>query len=457
MSRRYPRLGARRERVVGWLLLALLLAVTGLAVSIWRPLAPRVPASGGELSAFSASVLDTVRAYRTPRYVVAALATAASVAVPLVFVVTRWGRRRIAVWAGGGGGALRGGLVALRLSVLSSLAVLPLAVYVGIVHDGRWGFRTRSVGGWFSDWFLRSAGHWLLVSVLVAALLAAMRRWPSSWPYRATVGGTVLVAAFVLLHPLVVQPLFLPTTPLADGPDREAVEEVLARAGASDLDVRIGQASLRSTRVNALVTGLGPTERIVIYDNLLELPREQIAAVVAHELAHHEHADLPRGVALSAAALLAGLLVVHLVTASRSAQAAMGARGPADPRMVAVILAAAAVLELVGTPIGNLVSRRAEAAADARAVELTRDPAHLLATTRVFTVRDLSAPEPPSWIRLLYGSHPTVAERIDYLDGWARQHGVDLPSVTELQEAERDQHHPAIADGPPRQPGGARP
>jgi STE24 endopeptidase len=241
------------------------------------------------------------------------------------------------------------------------------------------------------------------------------------------------------------------------GPQRDAIEEVLARAGAEDIDLRLGEASLRTTRVNALVTGLGPTERVVVYDNLLELPPPQVAAVVAHELAHQEHADLLRGVALGAAALLAGALVLRFVVTRPGVQATAAARGPADARMAAVVLLSLVLLETAGTPIGNAVSRRAEAAADARAVALTRDPATLLATTRVFTVRDLSAPRPPAWVRLLYGTHPTVTERITYLEGWADTQGVELPDLAALQEQEAAQHHPAIGDAPPGTPGGARP
>ncbi|GGI07261.1 M48 family metalloprotease [Egicoccus halophilus] len=440
-----------------WALAAVGLAALGLAASVWRPLAPAVPATTGQLATFGDGVLTAVAAYRAPRYVVSAIATVLGIAVPLGFVATRWGRERVRVWAGDAAGPWRAGLVALRLSILGSLAVLPLAVYSGVLHEGRWGFRTRSVPGWLLDWGVRAGSRWLGIAVLVVLLFAVVRRWPDSWPFRATVGGTLLVAGAVLLHPVVVQPWTLPSVPLAAGPAADAMADVLDRAGDPPVDVRVGEASRRTTRVNALVTGLGPTQRVVVYDNLLELPPAQVASVFAHELAHQEHADLTRGVALSGAALLTALVLLRFVLSSRRLQRAAGADAPGDGRMVAVVLLAAAVLELVGTPIGNAVSRRAEAAADARAVELTRDPALLLSTTRVFTVRDLASPTPPRWVRLLHGTHPTVTERITYLEGWAEREGIELPTLAELERAEEDQHHPAVSDAPPREPGGARP
>jgi hypothetical protein len=65
--------------------------------------------------------------------------------------------------------------------------------------------------------------------------------------------------------------------------------------------------------MNALITGLGPTEQVVLYDTLLELPAPQVAAVLAHELAHQEHADLARGTLLTATAALVGLLLLRRV------------------------------------------------------------------------------------------------------------------------------------------------
>src|SRR5690606_30506069 len=119
-----------------------------------------------------------------------------------------------------------------------------------------------------------------------------------------------------------------------------------------------------------------------------------------------------RGVALSAAAILVGALSLRWILGSPGLQVAVGARGPTDARMAAVVLAAVALGELASAPVANLVSRRVEAAADARAVELTREPELLVASTRVFTVRDLSDPDPPTLIRWLYSSHPTVSERV---------------------------------------------
>jgi STE24 endopeptidase len=440
----------RRERVLPWALAAVVLAVIGIAGTLWRPYAPPVPVTSTDLDGFDAAVLAAVEAYRSPRYLVGLAATTITFLVPIAFVATRTGRARIRQWAGGPTHSpFRAAGVAVAVAAITSLATLPLSVWNRIVQDGRWGFRTRSAAGWAWDWFVVSAGRWLTIGVLAAILFAALRRWPRSWPYRLTLLGTALTAAFVLVHPLVVQPLLLPTSPLPAGETRDALEEVLRAAGDPDVPLVVGEASMRTTRVNAAVVGLGPTERIVIHDNLLALPEEQVVSVVAHALAHRGHADLVRGVLLGGAGLLVALVVLRAVLGSAGARRRMESRGPTDPRLVAVVLATVAVLELVGTPVGNLVSRRVELAADARALELTDDPERLIRTTRAFTVRDLSAPEPPALFHRYYGSHPSVGQRVRYAAAWADARGIELPGRSDLEADEAEVAHRSITEGPP--------
>lgn len=435
----------RRDHVRGYALTALVLAVVGALALLWRPLAPSVPPVDTQLATFRPEVLATVEAYRAPRYAVFAVATALEVLVPVLVVLTRPGRRLVERLAGPLAHApLRAGGVALAISALTSLATLPLAAWTGIVHDGRWGFRTQSAGGWALDWLIVSGGTWLALAVLVAVLMVAVARWPASWPYRLTLLGSALAAGVVMLHPLVLQPILLPTSPMPPSQTRAELEELLEEQGAGDLPVHVGDASLRTTRVNAMVVGIGPTERVVLYDTLLELPGDHIRSVVAHELAHREHRDLLRGVLAVPTFLLPAMLVLRRVLARPGERQRIGARGPTDPRLAAVVLAVAAVLELVGAPVTNAVSRRAEAAADHRALEVAEDAAARIAASRAFTVRDLSPPRAPGWVRVLAATHPANVDRIRATVAHADPDA--LPSLEQLREAEREIAHEAVRE-----------
>lgn len=397
--------------------LAGVLAVAGLLAITVRPHAPSVPVLplARELATFPSEVLRQVEAWVAPIRVAFVLRTMATLGVPLLLVSTIRGRRAIDRLGSGRLPTLRGALVPQLAAVL---VALPFVWWIGWDHAGDFGFRTAGP----VRFVLETAGAFALelaiTTVTVMLLLWLVRRRPDDWPAVGTLLGTVLTGLLVLVQPLVVTALLYDPQPLEDPAVRATVEPVVERSVLPGTELLVGRASVRTTRVNALVTGIGPTQQVVLWDTLLELPPERIAAVVGHELAHAEHADLPRGVLASAAGILVVLGLAHLVL-RRAGEVPL--RGP---RAGAVAAVALVVAQFVATPVVAWQSRRVEAAADARALELVGDPAGQVALQRGFVVDDLSDPTPPTWVRIL-GSHPTPTQRIQRAVAFAMTEGLD--------------------------------
>lgn len=430
-------------------MVAVVLAALGLVVTVWRPVAPPLSIGVPPQATFDAELLATVAEYRAPRLVLAPVFTLLAVAVPVAIAASARARRVVArVTCDRETAPWRAGSIAVVVAVATWTLTLPILAWVGIVHEGRWGFRTATPLAWLRDQLLVASGRWLAIGLGVTLILAARARWPRSWPYRVTVAVTLAAGFLVVIHPVVLQPLLLTTSPLTPGPVREAVDEVLAGSAFADVPVVVADASRRSTRINAFIAGIGPTEQVVLYDTLLELPPRQVAAVLAHELAHQEHADVARGTLLTATAALVGTLLLGRVLDAPAVRRRTAARGPGDPRLVLTLVAAAAVLELVGTPVGGAVSRRLEAAADHRALELGADPVEVVRTVRAFVVRDLAAPDPGWAVQAFYGTHPSPEDRLRAAVAAARRQGRELPGPAELAESERAIRHPRAGDVP---------
>jgi STE24 endopeptidase len=164
------------------------------------------------------------------------------------------------------------------------------------------------------------------------------------------------------------------------------------------------------TSLNAYVDGIGPSKRVVLYDNLLERAnRRELDSVVAHELGHVAGNDLARGLLYIALVAPLGMLF------TRELGTALARRSGADPAMPAAVpsyLFALALAALVlGVP-GNRLSRQVEARADAFAVELTGDPGALIDLQLRLARTNLSDPDPPGLYSTLFATHPTTLERI---------------------------------------------
>jgi STE24 endopeptidase len=178
-------------------------------------------------------------------------------------------------------------------------------------------------------------------------------------------------------------------------------------------------ASRRSTALNAYVSGLGPTKRVVVYDNLLEgVERPALRSVLAHELAHAHNDDIWRGLAFVAFVAPLGMLAVKL------GGTALARRGGADPgsppALPAYGLAIGAASIVIGVA-GAQLSRDVEATADDFALRLTGEPKALIDLQTDLAKRNLADPDPPAWSQFLFGTHPTTIERIGAAEAYERQ------------------------------------
>ncbi|MGI8461191.1 MAG: M48 family metalloprotease [Solirubrobacterales bacterium] len=303
------------------------------------------------------------------------------------------------------------------LSVTIAIVGLPLSA---IAHEraADVGLSTQDLAGWLADEGKSVAIGALLTAAGAAILLALVRRLPRAW-WAAAAGGVVVYAVVSqLLFPVVLAPLFNDFERLPPFPARDSVLELAERAGVEVGDVYEVDASRRSTAFNAYVSGIGPTKRVVIYDNLLSgVERPALEAVLAHELAHARNDDIWRGLAFIAIVAPLGMLAFSL------GGTALARRGGADPAAPAALPAYGVAIGLVSLVIGVAgaqLSRDVEVAADGFALRLTDDPRALIDLQTELADRNLSDPDPPRWSQLLFGSHPTTLERIGAAEAYSR-------------------------------------
>jgi STE24 endopeptidase len=342
--------------------------------------------------------------------------SAVSLALLLALGLTSGGARLVGafghVWA------LRVVGAAVTLVLLGELAGLPFAAR-GRVVRARFGLVTQGWGGWAVD---RLRGLLVSLPLTLGALfavygLAGVTRW---WWVWAALGAAAVTVLLSFLAPLVFEPLFNRFTPMEPGPVREGLLALAARNGVAVRDVLVADASRRTTALNAYVSGIGGTRRIVVYDTLLTTaePRE-VELVVAHELGHVVHRDVARGTVLGAVGAAVGVCVLAAVVSWGPLLDAAGVAHFADPRSAWLLAAAGAVGGTLAGPLGAALSRRIERRADRHALDLTSAPGAFVAMQRRLAVTNVADPAPPRLPHALFGTHPTTAERIAAARAWA--------------------------------------
>jgi len=369
---------------------------------------------------FTPDELERARRYHRPLYIVLLVDTTLGLVALSLLAFTRVGSWLYAVvddfpWWG------RGLLFPMLVLGVLTLLRLPLSFWRGHVRERRWGFSTQTAWGWFLDrakGFAVAAG---LGSLAVLAFLALARALPGAWPAAAVPGAALFVLALGFAGPIVLEPLFNRFRPLGDRALAGELRRLAEHAGVPVSDVLVADASRRTRRQNAYVSGLGGTRRIVLFDTLLdESEPSQIRLVVAHELGHRRARHVERGTLLAMAAAAAVALALWGLLSWPALLEAIGASGPGDPRVVPFLLLVVSLFELIGLPLGAALSRRWEREADRSSLELTHDPEAFESAHRRLASANLADLEPPRAVYLLLFSHPTPPERIAAARAWAR-------------------------------------
>ncbi|MEA2481254.1 MAG: endopeptidase [Thermoleophilaceae bacterium] len=397
------------------------MAAAGAATLALRPREGQIePAEVEPRAYFSADELGRARDFSRPQRVLALTGMGLSGAT-LALVALRPPRRLRRALQGGRPyrtGAAAGAGIVLVLGAVT----LPIAA---IAHE-----RSRDVGLATQDWpaWLGDVVKSEAISAVFAAaggalLMVLVRRFPRRW-WIAGAGAVVGISLlFTYISPVVLEPIFNKFEPLPAGPLRSDVLSLAGRSGVDVGEVYRVDASRRTTGVNAYVNGIGHTKRVVLYDNLIErFSRDQVDSVVAHELAHVRHRDVPRGLLwLVIVAPAATLLVQRLTERMAGPDAALESGGANALAVPAVALSLALVSTVLGVA-SNSLSRSVERSADAYALNLTSDPAAFIAVERQLAVENVGDPDPPAWVQLLFGTHPTTVDRIGAALSWSRAH-----------------------------------
>lgn len=379
-----------------------------------EPIEPR-PVAASDY--FDPDLLERAEDYRDGQRLltIGEIAISAGVLLALALGRPRTARRRLEALARRP--VLGAAAAGAAISIAVTLAQLPLSA---IAHERSVdaGISTQGFGDWLADAGRAAAISAALAGVGASLLLLLVRRLPRGWWPVAAAGVVVYAIAFVVLAPVLLAPIFNDFRRLEPGPAREQVLRLAERAGVDVGEVYSVDASRRSTSLNAYVSGLGPTKRAVVYDNLLAaVERPALRSVLAHELAHAHNRDIWRGIAFLALVAPGGMLFAYL---AGTALARRGGADPASPAALPAYALAIGVAALVLGIAGNQLSRSVEAEADAFALRLTDDPRALTDLQTELAARNISDPDPPGWARLFFGTHPTTLERLGAAEAYER-------------------------------------
>jgi STE24 endopeptidase len=319
-------------------------------------------------------------------------------------------------------------LYVMMFSLILKLISAPLDYY-GFRLEHQFHLSNQKLGSWLWDevkgWLVGLVLGAILVEIIYAIIRVAPQRW---WiiAWAVFIGLTLLLAR---LAPVVLFPIFYKFKALENDVLRERLTRLGERAGTHVRGVYEWNLSEKSKKANAALMGMGRTRRIILADTLLAgYSDDEIEAILAHELGHHVHKHIAKGILAQVVVTFFGFWLTNFVL--RYVIAKQWFPG-LDARLydfanLPLILIVATVLGLLLMPAMNALSRKHEREADQYAWENIAAIGPFISSMQKLADQNLAEREPNKFVEWLFHSHPSIGWRVAAAEAWAKSQPANL-------------------------------
>lgn len=293
--------------------------------------------------------------------------------------------------------------------------------YYAFRLENEYHLSTQKLGSWVWDQLKGFVVGLLLATVLAELLYALMLIFPQVWWLVAWASFLALAVFFAQIAPVVLFPIFYKFRPLEDEGLRERLTTLGKRAGTNVRGVYEWRLSEKSNKANAALTGLGNTRRIILADTLLKnYSQDEIEAVLAHELGHHVHKHIFKGILVQALITFIGFWMVKMVLRWAVIEHGWFTRD-SDFANLPLIVLLTTVMSLLLLPVMNAYSRFNERQADRYAWKSIPSIEPFVTAMNKLAEQNLSERTSAKWVEVLFHSHPAISKRISAAEQWAKQ------------------------------------
>ena len=317
--------------------------------------------------------------------------------------------------------------------VIAALASLPLD-WIGHSYSRAYGISVQGWAGWFGDQ-AKGLGLMIVFGTLVLLLFNwIVRRWPRRYWFGIWLVTIPILLCVLFAEPVVIEPLFDKFEPLTQNNPAlvQELEGVVARTGTNIPPDRmyLMKASEKTNGLNAYVSGIGATKRIVVWDTTAgRIPDDEVLFIFGHESGHYVLHHIWKGFAGTVIALF----FIYWACAALAAWMVkrFGMRWSlhelSSRAGFVVLLFTISIAGFVLEPAGNAFSRHFEHQADVYGQEaihgIVPDPQKTAAAAfNHLGEAWLDDPNPSPFIEFWLFSHPSTEHRARFAlhyDPWA--------------------------------------
>jgi STE24 endopeptidase len=323
---------------------------------------------------------------------------------------------------------LQPALYSLPFGIVGALLTLPWTIYASFLRERQYGLMNQDFPAWAAEQGIALLVGLVTTAIFFMVIFALIRRAPRSWWAWASGASALMMALMVMVAPVFITPLFNKYTPMAAGPMRDNILAMANREGIPADDIYVFDASKQTKRISANVSGLGPTIRISLNDNLLNRSSpEGVMAVMGHEMGHYKLGHIASFL-LFFTSMIFGLMFLSWWATPRLLARygeRWGVHEASDPAVAPLFSIIISLVLLLLTPLLNTVVRINESKADAFGLDAARQPDGFAMTA--MQLSEYRKLEPSALEEALFFDHPSGRTRVRMAMEWKAKHLAELP------------------------------
>jgi STE24 endopeptidase len=405
----------------GWYFFTTAFDLLILAAILWFGFSARIKSSSEKLA-------DWLHRQRSPLLFAGSCAIVIALAVSFATATDKhpvesgsivfaciWGA--VALYAGRSRGFAEKAFYILILFAAITVIDFPLSYYRGFVIEHHFGLSTQTFGEWFANTIKSDYLAALLLVILIPIAYWGINKRAKDWWLWVGVVTVPIMIFVIIIVPVFVSPMFNKFEPLKDEALAQRIVGMAEKAGISGSRVYQVDMSGETQSINAYVTGLFGSKRIVLWDTTIKkLTPDEIAFVMAHEMGHYVMNHMWIGIALFGAIIMILLFIIHKSIGwfIRCYGDHFGFVSVGDIASLPLLMLMFGLMMFLLDPVTNGFSRRIEHDSDRFALDLTQDKVNGESAFVKLANENLSNPKPSAFIEFWQFSHPPLQKRIEF-------------------------------------------
>lgn len=320
------------------------------------------------------------------------------------------------------------------LGIIGLILSFPISYYTGFYLEHKYNLSNQT----FWKWILEGLKG-LLVSLIIGVPILLtfyyiLNTFYSLWWLPFAIVMFFISVVLAQIFPILIIPIFYKITPIENENLKERITKLAKNAKLKVENVYKFDMSKNTKKANAAFTGLGKTKRIILGDTLLDnYSEDEIETVIAHELGHFKKKHIIKNIFIGTVSSILTLFIIAILYEKSISW--FGFESITQIAALPLLALWSTLIGLVQSPLGNILSRKFEYEADEYAITETKNPTAFKNTLEKLTEQNLGDKEPHPFVEWFFYSHPSIKNRINAIDRFAKKLNIQIQSELPLENS----------------------